>query len=341
METDRRYPKTAVICNRKSGRHHAENAADSEAEFDSPETIEAITDVLRRHGVPAVILDADENLAENLKKKEIRFAFNLAEGTHGRDREAHVPGLLGLLNIPYMGSDAAVMGVTLDKELCKRLAGSYGIRVPKGIVVSPDDDLTSRAEELAYPVILKPNAEGSGRGIFDRSVAKDAKEFTELLTACFREYRGNMLAEEYLPGREFTVGLLGNGPDVRVFRPMEICYHEPTEEDFYVYSYRIKKDFRKYVHYECPARIPAEAEREMMDAARTLFTALGCRDVSRIDFRMNGAGQPCFLELNPLPGLAPDYSDYPMAAESEGMSYDDIVFAVYLHALKRTEKTEA
>ena len=334
-ETERKYPKTAVICNRKSV-ESTENASDSEAEFDSPETIEAIRQVLLRHGVPAVTIEADEDLAENLKRHKIEFAFNLAEGKYGRDREAQVPGILGLLNIPYMGSDATAMGISLDKDLCKRLAASFGIRVPKGVVIRPADDACEKTENLTYPLILKPNAEGSGRGIFDRSIAEDPAELKRLLTSCFQVYDGDMLAEEYLPGREFTVGLLGNGPEVHVFRPMEVCYHEPTEDSYYVYSYRIKKDFRNYVHYECPAKIPAECEREMMAAAREVFLALGCRDVSRVDFRMNGAGEPCFLELNPLPGLAPDYSDYPMTAESEGYSYDDIVFAVYEAALKRT-----
>ena len=334
MKRDTRFPKTAVICNRKSG-PEGDNASDREAEFDSPETIETIRSVLERRGVPAVTIEADENLAENLKAQNIAFAFNLSEGKQGRDREAQVPGVLGLLGIPYMGSDATAMGVSLDKDLCKRLAASYGVRVPKGVILSADDDIPEKTKALAYPMILKPNAEGSGRGIFDRSIAKNADELLTLLRACFSVYDGQMLAEEYLPGREFTVGLLGNGADVQVFRPMEICYYEATEDNYYVYSYRIKKDFRKYVHYECPAKLTPDKEQEMMNAARTVFLALGCHDVSRVDFRMNGAGEPCFLELNPLPGLAPDYSDYPFAAESEGYSYDDIIFAIYETALKR------
>ena len=335
MKTDSEYPRTAVICNRKSGTG-AENASDSEAEFDSPETIEAIRSVLERHGVPAVTVEADENLAENLKEQRIEFAFNLAEGKSGRDREAQVPGVLGLLGIPYMGSDATAMAVSLDKDMCKRLMASYGIRVPKGTVISAGDDLAEKLRGLPYPIILKPNAEGSGRGIFDRSIAENEADFRELLKQAAMVYDGSMLAEEYLPGREFTVGLLGNGPEVHAFRPMEICYREATDGSYYVYSYRIKKDFRKYVHYECPANIPPETERELMDMAKKAFHALGCCDVARVDFRLNGAGEPCFLELNPLPGLAPDYSDYPMTAESEGYSYDAIVFAVYETALKRT-----
>ena len=334
MKKINRFPRTAVICNRKRG-PEGEDAADDEAEFDSPETIEAIRSVLEHHGVEAVAVEADENLAENLKAQRIEFAFNLAEGKSGRDREAQVPGVLGLLGIPYMGSDATAMGVSLDKDLCKRLAASYGVRVPRGVLIGPGDEIEDKARDLVYPVILKPNAEGSGRGIFDRSIAKNEEELKTLLSACFSVYNGDMLAEEYLPGREFTVGLLGNGPDVHVFRPMEVCYHEATEDDFYIYNYRIKKNFRKYVHYECPAVLTEKAERNMMDAARTVFLALGCHDVSRVDFRMNSEGDPCFLELNPLPGLAPDYSDYPMTAESEGYSYDDIIFAVYNTALKR------
>lgn len=153
--------------------------------------------------------------------------------------------------------------------------------------------------------------------------------------------RGDMLAEEYLSGREFTVGLLGNGEELRVFPPMEIRYLRMTQDSFNVYSYKVKKDFQQFVEYRCPAELTKAAEDQMKHAAKTIFLALGCRDFARVDFRMNEKGEACFLELNPLPGLAPDYSDYPMTAAAEGISYEDLVFAMYQTAIDRVKQKGA
>lgn len=329
------YPHTAIVCNRKAaaGGH---DAADQEAEFDSPETIEAIRLALVRRGVDAIALEADENLSENLKKEKIAFVFNLAEGKCGRDREAQVPALLGLLNIPYMGSDATAMAVSLDKDLCKRFLSTCGVRVSRGVALRPGDTaVLKQAAALSFPLLLKPNAEGSGRGIFENCIAENERELCDLYADICRRFDGEMLAEEFLPGREFTVALLGNGKDVHVFRPMEILYRGATQGKYSVYSYKIKKDYLNYVDYKCPADIPKALEEELMRMAKTAFLALKCRDIARVDFRLNKNGEPCFLELNPLPGLAPNYSDFPMAAASEGYDFESIVFAIYKTALER------
>lgn len=329
------YPKTALVCNRK-GSVHGVNAADAEAEFDSPETIEAIRRVIEGHGVDIITLEADETLPQRLKEEKIEFVFNLAEGKGGRGREAQVPALLELCGIPYMGSDATVMAVSLDKDMCKRLAASYGVRVGKGVVISPETkDFAKAVKDLSYPLIIKPNAEGSGKGIFENGIAENEAELEERLTEIFEKLPCDMLVEEYLSGREFTVGVLGNGENAHVFKPMEIIYHHNTQRNYTVYSYEIKKDYRNHVEYKCPAELTAAEEKEMMDAAKRIFMGLGCSDISRIDFRMNQKGEACFLELNPLPGLAPDYSDFPMTAESENIGYDELVFRIYVTALKR------
>ena len=209
-ETERKYPKTAVICNRKSV-ESTENASDSEAEFDSPETIEAIRQVLLRHGVPAVTIEADEDLAENLKQHKIEFAFNLAEGKYGRDREAQVPGILGLLNIPYMGSDATAMGISLDKDLCKRLAASFGIRVPKGVVIRPADAACEKTENLTYPLILKPNA----------GVPVTGEDGTARYTITAEEFCKDMAAALDLGRIRYLGGCCGTNPDfIRALRTL-------------------------------------------------------------------------------------------------------------------------
>ncbi len=325
MKSLQKIGRIAVVSNIQ---HHDRTYAvvDEEAEFDGIETVEAIRDALRAGGASAEILEAGPDLPEQLKAREIRFVFNIAEGKGGRDREAQVPALLSMLGIPYSGSDALAMSVTLDKALCKRIAASCGIRTAASCLLSPGDE--ERLPPFSYPVIVKPNAEGSGKGITERCIAENEEELRRMLRDLFEKYRQDMLVETYLDGREFTVGILGNGKTMQVFPPMEIVYRHPTQNGYYVYSYEIKKDYRQHVDYVCPADIPGEAGDEMMRAAETIFRALGCCDLARVDFRMDAAGTPYFLEINQLPGLAPNYSDYPMAAEAVGYSYQDLICAI-------------
>ena len=323
--------KTALVANIDHGL--SEHVIDEEAEFDSPETVAAIAAALEKYGLDVTVIEAGPDLAERLKAEHIGFVFNIAEGRGGRDREAQVPALLSLLNIPYSGSDALVMSLTLDKALCKRVAASFGVRTAPCCLLSPGCE--DHLPEMAYPVFVKPNAEGSGKGISEHCIAETPTELSEMLRGLFRDYRQDMLVESFLPGREFTVGILGRPDGIQVFPPMEVVFEHPTQGQYNVYSYKIKKDFRKHVHYVCPADISPEMTREMTDAAGTIFHALGCRDLARVDFRMDSAGHPCFLEINPLPGLAPGYSDYPMAAEAVGISYEELIRAVVESALTR------
>ena len=323
--------KTALVANVAHGL--AGGAADEEAEFDSPETVEGIAASLRRAGLDVTVLEAGPDLPELLKKEKIGFVFNIAEGRGGRDREAQVPALLSLLGIPYSGSDALVMSLTLDKAMTKRFAASFGIRTAPFLLVQPGKE--EEIPDLTYPVIVKPNAEGSGKGVSEHAVAEDRAELVGMLASLFRTYGEDMMVESFLPGREFTVGLLGNGESLRAFAPMEIVYEHPTQGNYTVYSYKIKKEYKKHVHYECPADIPEGKAREMEEAAKKIFRELGCRDLARVDFRMDGNGDPCFLEINPLPGLAPGYSDYPMDAEACGIGYDELIRKIAESALER------
>ncbi len=327
--------KAAIAANIAQGKS---GVIDEEAEFDSIETVEAIAASLRKAGLDVQILQADHELPERLIKQDIRFVFNIAEGVGGRDREAQVPALLALLDIPYSGSDALAMSVTLDKSLCKRLAATYGIHTAPFFLLSPGDE--EHLPEMKYPVLVKPNAEGSGKGISEHCIAENPDELRSMLRSLFRDYKQDMLVESFLPGKEFTVGVLGNGSELTVFPPMEIVFEHPTQGQYSVYSYEVKKNFRRHVHYVCPAEIPTEAAEEMTEAARTIFNALGCRDFARVDFRMDENGTPFFLEINPLPGLAPGYSDYPMAAEAAGLSYDDLITSIAGCALERINKAK-
>lgn len=306
---------------------------DEEAEYDSIETITAIKSALASKGHNVVLLEADKALPEKLRNTQIDIAFNIAEGLEGRCREAQVPVMLDFFGIPYTGSDSMTLLVALDKALAKNILSPLKIRTPKFALFNPGDKL--RKPRLQYPAIIKPNAEGSSKGISDNSIAKSYDELREILERNFRMYNCPMIAEEYIDGREFTVGVLGNKGDMRVFPPMEIIFRRKNDQNFNIYSYNVKQNYKEYIEYKCPANLTPELEKEMVRMSETIFKALGCRDSARIDYRMSEDGKIYFLEINPLPGLAPGYSDYPMLAESSGVGYVELINGILSAALKR------
>ena len=318
--------QVGVVFNLKRAEQSRSAAPDDQAEYDSMDTVLAIERALQRQGCRTVLLEADEELPEKLRKHRPDFVFNIAEGRGGRAREAQVPALLTLFDIPYTGSDETTLCIALDKALTKRLLATYRIPTPRYRVYAAGD--TIRTSGLRFPVIVKPNAEGSSKGIADVCIAEDAATLKSLVKQNLSLYGGSVLAEEYIHGREFTVGLLGNGESISVFPPMEILYHDSPIAGYHVYNYTVKQEYTKYVSYRCPAELTPKLEREIVRLSKKIFLALGCRDFARVDFRLDEAGQLYFIEINPLPGLAPHYSDYPMLAEFCGMEYDELVGSV-------------
>ena len=316
-----------ILFNCKRGIHS--DVPDSEAEYDSMDTVHAIRDVFAARGMQTVLLECDETLPGKLSDLRIDIAFNIAEGRNGRGREAEAPALLNLLGIPFTGSDETTLCIALDKALCKKLLSAYHIRSPRSRVFTADRNI--RLSGLRLPVIIKPNAEGSSKGIPDACVASDEAEFRGLVQRELRLYGGPVLVEEYISGREFTVGLLGNGGTLRVFPPMEIIFRKNTSGNYRIYSYGVKQNYKEFVRYECPAKLEAKTEQKLVRTARRIYEALGCRDFARVDFRLTEDGRLYFIEINPLPGLAPGYSDYPMLAEFSGVPYEELVLSV-LHA---------
>ncbi|NLF27847.1 MAG: ATP-grasp domain-containing protein [Clostridiales bacterium] len=306
---------------------------DEEAEYDSIDTVDAISAALTSSGATVVPIEAGADLFDRLQKSKIDIAFNIAEGFHGRGREAQIPAVLNILGIPYTGSDETTLCIALDKALTKRILSTYRIRTPKYALLSASAPAKPRG--LRYPVLIKPNAEGSSKGIHELCIARDSAALKKTAEENCKIYGQEMLAEEYIEGREFTVDILGNGEATRVFEPMEIVYKRDTHEGYHVYSYEVKQAYTKYVRYECPAQLTAEQNAEMKKIARRAFDVLGCRDFSRMDFRMAQDGTIHFIEINPLPGLAPGYSDYPMLAEKNGVPYARLVRGILDAALSR------
>lgn len=309
----------------------ASDIADNEAEYDNIETVMAIKQALEDEYCQVELLEATEELPARLAKHPVDIVFNIAEGTWGRGREAQVPAILNYFRIPFTGSDETTLCIALDKALTKRLLATYHIRTPKYQIVSRDHQDISGS--FPCPAIVKPNAEGSSKGISDVAIVSDRSGLSSLIQKNINVYQQDMLVEEYIGGREFTVGILGNGDDIHVYPPMEIVYVKPNQ--YNIYSYNVKQNYKDFIRYDCPAGLTSEQEAEMKNAARKVYQILQCRDFARIDFRLSEDGKLYFIEINPLPGLAPGYSDFPMLAEFSGTDYVTLVRSILRTALKR------
>lgn len=308
---------------------------DEDAEYDTPETIDAITAAIEAEGHRVVKLEATAALLGILPSAGIDVAFNIAEGQKGRGRESWVPAVLDLLGVPYTGSDATTMAITLDKGLAKRVVRSAGVATPEFLVI--DRVGAPLPAALKYPVIVKPVAEGSSKGVTQNSVARDAAELRAVVDAVVGRYGQGAMVEGFLTGREFTVGVLGDG---EVLAPMEIAFAASAAE-LPVYSFEHKQAFSDEVKYVCPAETTPALDAALRAAAREAFVALGCRDVARIDLRLDADGVVNFIECNPLPGLTPDWSDLCLIAKAEGMDYPALVTAILRPALARLRAARA
>lgn len=303
---------------------------DAEAEYDSPKTVAALRGALESLGNEVVELEADADLPVRLPAAGVDLVFNIAEGARGRCREAQVPALCEMLGLPYTGSDPATLAICLDKALAKRLLLQAGIPTPRfALLTAPGDPLPA---QLRFPLILKPNAEGTSKGMGPESVVDDSPALRALAGRLIERYRQPVIVEEYVEGREFTVGVLSH-PRLRVLPPMEVVFnHGPRRP---VYGYAFKQDFCEEVSYRCPAELTPDERSRIEGVAAGAFEALGCRDFARIDLRLDRAGSPQVIEVNPLPGLAPSYSDLCLITDASGMSYADLVAEVLAGAIHR------
>lgn len=320
-------PRVGVACNLKG-----DHSSDTEAEFDEPETVAAICAALRDGGFDAFVIEASEDFPRKIETENPDIVFNIAEGRTGRDREAQIPAILEYCGVPFTGSDAASLSIALDKSLTKQLASDAGVLTPASFVVRKGSGALPK--NLAFPILVKPNAEGSSKGISDNCVVRDENELLALVRRDMEIYGEDLLAEQYVDGREFTVGIIGNGDELRVFEPLEIIYNK-LRGGYKIYSFEVKRNYRDYIGYKCPPELPAELTARMKSDAEKVYRALGCLDFARVDFRLSLDNKVYFIEANPLPGLAPGYSDFPMLAAFNGVDYGELVRMVLSCALKR------
>ncbi|MCX5683246.1 MAG: D-alanine--D-alanine ligase [Planctomycetota bacterium] len=300
------------------------------AEFDSDETISAIEAALRSLGYRTDRIGSAKALCARLVAgSRWDLVFNFAEGLAGRSREAQAPCLLELYGIGYTFSDPLVCAATLDKAVAKRLVSAAGLATPKFRVVREISDLA--AVDLAYPLFAKPLAEGTGKGIDRRSRIESPQQLEMVCRDLLARLGQPVLVEEFLPGREFTVAVLGTGRDARVLGTMEIALRDGAAPS--IYTYETKERCEQLVTYSAP---PRDALRRQVEGlALASYLALECRDAARVDLRLDCSGRPSFMEVNPLPGLHPSHSDLPMIATQEGMAYRDLIGAILASACRR------
>ena len=301
------------------------------AEWDDIHTIKAVEAALAsRHQVSLV--EANIDAFENYRRLRPDLVFNIAEGLHGASREAQIPAMLDMLGIPYTGSDPLTLGLCLDKRRSKEILAHNGIATPAFTVVSA---LTEVPARLRYPLIVKPTLEGSSKGVTDKALVHNRHELVRQLEWVLNTYDQPALIEEFLPGREFTVALIGNGDDLRVLPIVEINFDTLPAGVQPIYSYEAKwlwdQEEDPLQIFTCPARLEPLLRLQIEELCKSAFRALDCRDWCRIDVRLDGQGRPHVIELNPLPGILPrpeQNSCFPKAARAAGLSYDELILAV-------------
>lgn len=322
--------KVALLHNARPQAVATDLPDDEFEEYDSASTLASIATALRGMGVEVVPVLADARLPWALSEGAFDFVFNMAEGQGRRCREAVPAAVCELLGLPFTGSDAVTLGITLDKALAKRVL-SPDVPVPRGVVVSADED-EGGLRALRYPVIVKPNDEGSSKGIRANPIMDDPGAAAVRCRWLRDEYVCPALVEEYLPGAEVTVGVAGNGSAARILGSMEMA--SATGLPRFVYSLEAKRDYKRQVSYYIPPRLTGDALERLHRLALTAYRLLGCRDIARMDFRLDASGVPNFIECNPIPGLNPETGDIVLLSRPT-LAYDALVQGILRDAMTR------
>jgi D-alanine-D-alanine ligase len=313
---------------------------DRYAEWDDSATIAAVEAALAGAG-QVIRLEADEDFPGRLRAARPDIVFNIAEGLHGPNREAHVPAICEFYDVPYTGSDPLTLSLSLDKRRAKDVFQAAGVPAPGGILVRGPNE-RQLALRIALPVIVKPAFEGSSMGIPETALCESPDAVLGAVDHVLAEYHQPALVESFLPGREFTCAILGNGEAARVLPVVEIRFDALPADAKPIYGYEAKwvwdRPESPLPIFRCPARMDARLAAEVERTALEAYGALGCRDWSRVDIRLDGEGIPHVLEINPLPGVLPDpdqNSCFPKAARAAGLDYEAMIQAVLDAALTR------
>jgi D-alanine-D-alanine ligase len=316
-------------------------ARDEFAEWDSPTTIAAVESALSHLG-KVVRLEANEDFPEKLRQTRPDIVFNIAEGLHGVNREAQVPAICEFFGIPYSGSDPFTLSLCLDKARTKETLTFHGIPTPRFAVVEAPGEIESRTANLKLPLFVKPLHEGSSKGITDANLCRDRGHLGKQIRFLLENYNQPVIVEEYLPGKEFTCAVLGNGAEATVLPIVGMNFDTLPDGAIPIYSFDAKfvwdRPEKPLDIFQCPARITKELQASIQRVTLGAFNVLGCRDWARVDVRLDAAGVPNVLEVNPLPGILPDPADnscMPKAARAAGIGYDELIHSCLKYAAAR------
>ncbi|MCA9960326.1 MAG: hypothetical protein R3E31_25630 [Chloroflexota bacterium] len=322
-------------------------------DLDSEKTIDAIMAAIAARGHDVFFLEGDITLYDQLRETKPDICFNICEGHFGDSRESHVPAVLEMLRIPYTGSRVLTLALTLDKPMTKRVLAYHNLPTPPFQVFERTNEPID--PDMRFPVFLKPSREGTGMGVSAESIAHNEEQMRRQLRHLFDRYDQPVLVERFIEGREVTVGMVGNltspvawrlpenedapriSRGLHFFPPLEVDMSQYPPEEMGIYTSKIKVDLADDFHYLCPAPLSPEVVEELNWLTAATFRVTGCLDVARVDFRLDkhDNNKPYILEINPLPGLNPGYSDLCIEAQAGGWSYEELVNRILDEAIER------
>jgi D-alanine-D-alanine ligase len=310
-----------------------EHPEDALEEYDSSETVDALQTAIEARGHSVVKLAGGREFLKRILQEKVDFVFNISEGLGSyRSREAQIPSILEMLDIPYSGADPQCLAICLDKHLTKKLVSWESIPTPRWCVIDTAHSKSTDWRSLPYPAFVKPVWEGSSKGVRLSSLIREPGQMETTVTRLLNHYRQPVLVEEFITGDEVTVGVVGNSPP-ELIGVMRVV---PRNKDLnFVYSLEVKRDYEKLVDYECPAKMDKKIIRRIQECSLKAFDVLECRDFARIDFRVSSDGTPFFLEINPLAGLNPRSSDLIIMAKLVDISYNELIGSILEAALER------
>jgi D-alanine-D-alanine ligase len=337
----------AVLANLKRNAPRYEGMpADAWDDLDSDITVDSLVAALQAGGHRATFLEGNLSLIEQLPRLKPDICFNICEGHWGDSRESHVPALLEMLRQPYTGSGVLTLALTLDKPMTKRVLAFHDLSTPAFQVFERAEEPLD--DDLRFPLFVKPSREGTGMGVSGQSIVHDERELRAQLHDQLARYQQPILVERFIRGREVTIGVIGNlrppvarrMPDDETARrvmgglqflpPLEVDFRAYPETEGGVYTNRMKTEWAHDFHYLCPAPLDHGEVEQLNRLTAAVFRVTGCRDVARVDFRLDAddGDRPYILEVNPLPGLYPGLSDLVLEAAAEGTSYAGLINAI-------------
>lgn len=303
---------------------------DANAEFDHPSTIDVISNAIEACGFKVTRIGNVSSLLQKLDNLGVDIVFNISEGLYGRNRESQVPILLEMAGIPYVGSDALTLGVTLDKIMAKKIFIAEGIPTPNFFEAKSTESLLG-TNHFKFPLIVKPRFEGSSKGLDEHARVDNKAELKKRVGLIVDTYKQPALIEEFIRGQEFTVAVVGNDPpEVLPVVQIKIDGDLQLDDKFYTFA-RIQSDKLEYV---CPALIDKKLYRTISDIALRVYRAVDCLDFGRVDFRTDNQGNPYVLEINPLPCLSTE-DVFMLIAKKIGISYEQMLGRILGAALER------